>query len=103
MRIFNRSTLLQFGRKHPDADQPLRAWYAEIAATAWSSPADVKARYPHASLVGKKRVVFNIGGNKYRLIVEIDYAHQLAFIHFIGTHKQYDKIDAETVLWNPKS
>jgi mRNA interferase HigB len=81
----------------------LRAWHAEVAAAAWSSPADVKARYPHASLIGKKRVVFNIGGNKYRLIVEIDYAHQLVFVHFLGTYKEYDKVDAETATWNPKS
>ena len=103
MRIFNRSTLLQFGRKHPDADQPLRAWHAEVAAASWGSPADIKARFPHASLIGKKRVVFNIGGNKFRLIVEIDYAHRLVFVHFIGTHKQYDKVDAEIVVWNQKS
>ena len=103
MRIFNRSTLVQFGRKYSDADQPLRAWYAEVAAAQWTSPADIKSRYPHASLVGKKRVVFNIGGNKYRLIAEIDYAHHLVFVHFLGTHKQYDKVDAETIVWNPKS
>lgn len=103
MRIFNRSTLIQFGRKCQDADQPLRSWYAEVSAATWSTPADIKARFPHASLLGNKRVVFNIGGNKYRLIVEVDYAHQLAFVHFLGTHKQYDKVDAETVIWNQKS
>ena len=103
MRIFNRSILLQFGRKHPDADQPVRAWYAEVAAARWNNPADIKTRYPHASILGNKRVVFNIGGNEYRLIVEIDYQHQLVFVHFIGTHAQYDRIDAETVVWNPKS
>lgn len=88
MRVFSRSTLIQFGRKYPAADQPIRTWYAEAVAAKWGNPADVKARYPHASLLGKKRVVFNIGGNKYRLIVEIDYAHQLVFVHFIGTHAQ---------------
>lgn len=103
MQIFNRSTLIQFGRKYLDADQPMRAWYAEVATARWSSPADVKARYPQASLLGKKRVVFNLGGNKYRLIVEIDHMHQIVFVHFIGTHVQYDRIDAETVVWNPKS
>ena len=81
----------------------MRAWYAEAVAAVWSSPADVKNRYPHASLIGKKRMVFNIGGNKYRLIVEIDYVHQLVFVHFLGTHKQYDKVDAETVTWNQRS
>jgi mRNA interferase HigB len=103
MRIFNKSTLVQFGRKHPDADQPLRSWHAEVAAAAWGSPADVKARYPHASLIGKKRLVFNIGGNKYRLIAEVDYAHSLIFVLFLGTHAQYDNVDAETVAWNQKS
>ncbi len=86
-----------------DADQPLRAWCAEVAAAAWTNPAQIKARYPHASLIGNKRVVFNIGGNKYRLIVDIDYTRQVVFIVFIGTHKDYDKVDAETVTWNPKS
>lgn len=103
MRIFNRSTLLHFGRIHQDADAPLRAWYAEVAAAAWNSPADIKARYPHASLLGQKRVVFNIGGNKYRLIVEVDYIHTMVFVQFLGTHRQYDNVDAETVQWNPKS
>lgn len=103
MRIFNRSTLFQFGRRHPDADQPVRAWYAEVTAAKWNSPAEIKARYPHASLLGKKRVVFNLGGNKYRLIVEIDYPHQLVFVQFLGTHAQYDRIDAETVTWTPRS
>lgn len=103
MRIFNRSTLIQFGRKYLDADQPLRSWYAEVVAATWNNPTDIKIRYPHASLIGKRRVVFNIGGNKYRLIIEVDYTHQLVFVHFLGTHKQYDKVDAETVAWNPKS
>ncbi|MCD8351752.1 MAG: type II toxin-antitoxin system HigB family toxin [Planctomycetaceae bacterium] len=103
MRIFSRSTLLNFGRKYTDADQPLRAWCAEVTAVSWTNPAQIKARYPHASLIGNKRVVFNIGGNKYRLIVEVDYSHQAVLIQFIGTHKQYDKVDAETVAWNPKS
>ena len=103
MRIFNRSTLLHFGRKHPDADQPLRAWHNEVVAAMWNSPADVKGSYGNASLIGGKRAVFNIGGNKYRLIAEIDYGYGLVFVKFLGTHKEYDKVDAETVAWNPKS
>ncbi len=63
----------------------------------------MKALYPGASLIGQKRTVFNIGGNKYRLIAEIDYAHRMVFVHFLGTHGQYDRVDAETVEWNPKS
>lgn len=103
MRIFNKKTLLQFGRKYPDADQPLRTWYSEVAAASWGSPADIKDHYAHASLIGGKRVVFNIGGNKYRLVTEVDYTKQSVFLKFVGTHKQYDKVDAETVQWNPKS
>ncbi len=103
MRILSKSTLLQFGRRHPDADQSLRAWLADAKAAKWNSPADVKARYPHASLIGGKRVVFNIGGNKYRLITEIGYAQGVVYVLFLGTHREYDKVNAETVLWNKKS
>jgi len=79
-----------------DSEGPLRAWLAEARAARWKSPAELKARYPKASLVGD-RVVFNIGGNKYRLIVHINYSLGIVLIKFIGTHQEYDEVDVLTV------
>jgi mRNA interferase HigB len=76
---------------------PLRAWFQEVAKADWSSPAEVKAAYRSASIVGNDRVVFNIGGNKYRLVVRVNYAFRIVYVRFIGTHKQYDQIDASEV------
>ncbi|MFQ5744588.1 MAG: type II toxin-antitoxin system HigB family toxin [Acidobacteriota bacterium] len=97
MRTIARRTLREFWRKHRDAGQPLRAWFAEARSADWNRPADVNARYRSASFVGNDRVVFNIGGNKYRLVVAIRYDIGIVFIRFIGTHRQYDKIDPASV------
>lgn len=79
--------------KHRDAEQQLKAWYKEAEAATWNGPEDVRLRYPTASIVGDERVVFNIRGNSYRLVVAIKYAASIVFIKFFGTHAEYDKID----------
>lgn len=83
--------------KHRDAEGPLRAWCKEVEAANWSKPEDVRVRYPTASIVGDERVVFNIKGNTYRLIVAVNYAAKIVFIKFFGTHAEYDKVDAGKV------
>ena len=80
-----------------DSEQSLRAWYKEALRAKWKSPNDVKKQYGNASIVGNERVVFNICGNKYRLIVKIRYDIQLVYIRFVGTHKEYDKVDASSI------
>lgn len=99
MRIIKRKTLKDFYNQpgHSDAEAPLEAWYHETKHARWKTPADIKAHYASASILKNSRVVFNIGGNKYRLVVEIDYAAGIVFIRFIGTHAEYDRIDAEEV------
>jgi mRNA interferase HigB len=97
MRIIAVSTLKDFWMHHPDAEQPLRAWYDEAKHASWVTPQDIKARYASASFVGSNRVVFNIKGNTYRLVVAVAYRFQILYIKFIGTHAEYDRIDAGTV------
>lgn len=86
--------------KHPDyqdSEQALRAWYTEVKKVSWKGPHEIKAQYKSASIVGKNRVVFNICGNKYRLVVAIKYDFGIVFVRFIGTHKQYDRIKVEEI------
>lgn len=97
MRIVAKKTLVQFSEAHADARQPLLAWHEEAVHSRWTTPQDIKSRYPSASFVGNNRVVFNIGGNKYRLIVAVAYRIGVAYVKFIGTHGDYDRIDAATV------
>jgi mRNA interferase HigB len=92
MRVIARRALREFWERHPDAENPLLAWFREVERERWTKPADVKAKYGKASFVGD-RVVFNIKGNDYRLIVRIDYPHQIVFVRFVGTHKDYDALD----------
>ena len=97
MRVLSKSTLREFWTRHPRAEQPLTAWY-DIAKTAkWQHSADLKQTFATASIITSERVVFNIHGNDYRLVAHIDYEFKLVFIRFIGTHSEYDKIDAATV------
>jgi mRNA interferase HigB len=91
------STLRDFAERYPDAEAPLAAWAEACDAAAWATPTDVKAFDRRASFVGSDRVVFNIGGNKFRVIVRIAYPAQLVFVCFVGTHAEYDKVDAATV------
>jgi len=97
VRVVARRTLREFWETHADAEQPLRAWFDDVRRADWRSPADVKRAYANASIVGENRVVFNIGGNNYRLIVAVNYPHRMCYIRFVGTHKAYGRIDAETV------
>lgn len=97
MRIIVKRTLREFWLLHPDAEQPLLAWYQVAKRADWATPAEVKAQFKNASLVGHERVVFNIAGNKYRLIAAINYAFQAIYIRFVGTHNEYDQIDAREV------
>ena len=99
MRIISRKALRQFWEhsQYADSEQPLRAWFREASRADWRSPAEIKAAYRSASIVGNDRVVFNIGGNKYRLVVRVNYAYGIVYIRFVGTHRQYDRIDASEV------
>jgi len=100
MRVIAKRTLRQFWELNPqyaDAQGPLEAWYAEALKAAWKTPQDVKKQFRSASILKGGRVVFNTGGNKYRLVVAIDYSRQACFVKFVGTHEQYDSVNAETV------
>lgn len=97
MRIISRGTLRDFWATHADAEQALRAWFHEASVADWITPAAIKHAYPSADILPGNRIVFNIKGNNYRLIVKIHYNTGLIFIRFIGTHAEYDKIDATTI------
>ncbi len=97
MRIIAVKTLKLFWQKHNDAEQPLKAWYAEANAADWKSPADIRKLYRTASVLSNRRVVFNIKGNDYRLVTAINYSLRIVYIRFVGTHKEYDRINAEEI------
>lgn len=99
MRVIALSTLRAFCGKAAYADslEPTLAWYRHAIKANWRSPADVKMDFGTASILRDGRAVFNVGGNKYRLVVWINYPYQVVYIRFIGTHQQYDKIDAQTI------
>jgi mRNA interferase HigB len=97
IRIIALKTLRLFWEQHPDARQALQAWYRDTNRATWTMPADISNVYRNASFVGNNRVVFNIRGNQYRLVVAINYAHSIVYIRFIGSHQDYDKIDAATI------
>jgi mRNA interferase HigB len=97
MRILSRSTLRNFWESHPDAEEALKTWYYEASHADWQSPVDVKSAHGNVSIIANNRVVFNIKGNTYRLIVAIRYDIGIIFIRFIGNHSEYDKVDAETI------
>jgi len=97
MRISARKTLKDFWEQHADAEQPLKAWFHETRTADWKSFSDFKADYRSADLLPGNRVVFNIKGNTYRLIVRIHYNTNIVFIRFIGTHAAYAKVDATTL------
>ena len=97
MRIIAKRTLREFWERHPDAEEPLLAWYREVEREDWDTPAKVKEKYRNASIVGDDRVVFNIKGNDYRLVVRINDAYRVVYIRFVGTHAEYDRIDVKEV------
>lgn len=99
MRIIAKRTLREFWglRNYSDSKGPLEAWHSESIKASWKTPQDIKKQFRSASILKNNRVVFNTAGNKYRLIVAVDYKRQVMFVKFIGTHKQYDEIDGETI------
>lgn len=99
MRIISRKILRLFWERPPyrDSEQALRTWFREVTNDDWASPADVKAKFRSASFLKQNRIVFNIAGNKYRLIVRVNYPYRVVYVRFIGTHVEYDLIDANEV------
>jgi len=97
MRIIALRTLRDCWEKHPAARVPLRSWYALASRSEWSTPADVKTTYRSASFIANNRIVFNIKGNDFRLVVAVHYNRGMMFVRFVGTHREYDEIDATTI------
>lgn len=97
MRIIAKKALIDYWTKVPATKAALQAWHAEAKEADWATPADVKAKYGTASILKDGRVVFNICGNKHRLVVWINYAFRTIYIRFLGTHKEYDAIDPDTI------
>ena len=97
MRVISRRILREFWEKHADAAIPLQTWFHEAEQAAWTNPADINAVYRNASILANNRIVFNIKGNRYRLVVLVVYVHNVVYIRFIGTHEEYDRIDAATI------
>jgi mRNA interferase HigB len=99
MRVIAKSTLVRFWRQpdYKDAEGALQSWYDEALKANWTTPQDIKAHYRNASICGNNRVVFNIAGNKYRLVVEVQYQAGIVWVKFVGTHAQYDQINVENV------
>lgn len=100
MRVIAKRTLRAFWKSAPryaDAQGPLEAWHQEVRAADWAMPQAIKAQFRHASILKDNRVVFNIAGNKYRLVAKVNYPYRIVYVRFIGTHQQYDAIDAEAI------
>ncbi len=97
MRIIAFKTLREFYEKHNDAEQALKAWFNEVEKANWDNAHKIKIDYPSASILKDNRICFNIKGNHYRLIVKINFKFRVVYVRFIGTHKQYDKINADTI------
>ena len=102
MRILALKTLKQFWQVYPDSEISLRNWYGKIESKSYSTPQEMTAEFKGADYVGNERIVFNITQNKYRLVAAFNYDFQLCFVKFLGTHKEYDKIDVKTVEFNPQ-
>jgi len=97
VRVISKKTLREFWAKHSDSEQQLKSWFQETNSVIWKSPNQIKKEYPNASFLDENRVVFNIKGNKYRLIVKINYKYCIVWVRFVGTHAEYDKIDATKI------
>lgn len=100
MRIVAKSTLKKFWVKHADAEMSLQSWHKLVSEAGWKNPAQLKEEIKSASLVDSNRVVFNIKGNDYRLVTYIDFKFQIVFVLWLGTHKQYDKVDVKTITYD---
>lgn len=101
MRLIALKALRDFWAKHRDAEQPLRAWADEVRQAQWTKPADIKRQFASASILKNRRIVFNIKGNEYRLVVAVVYRFQAVYIKFVGTHAAYDRISADDVDTTP--
>ena len=97
MHIISRPALIKFWIKHPESETPLRVWFKKVEHSKWKNINELKADFPTADYVGNNRVVFDIKGNKYRIIILVFFLGQKMFIRFIGTHAEYDKVDAKNV------
>lgn len=97
MRVIAKKTLKIFWEKHRDCEQQLKTWHDEVKQANWKTPKDIKVNYPSASFLEDNRVVFNVKGNSYRLIVKINYKYKMVWIRFVGTHAEYDRIDASKI------
>lgn len=97
MRVISIKILREFWERHSDCQQQLKSWFQETSKAEWKNPNEIKLEYPSASLIGDNRVVFNIKGNHYRIIVKINFEYKMVWIRFVGTHSEYDKIDANKI------
>jgi mRNA interferase HigB len=97
VQIIAKRTIRQFWEKHPRAEMPLRLWFATVSAAKWTGPPDVRAAFGAADFVADNRIIFDIGGNKYRLVAQFSYSFGRVLVKFIGTHSEYDRINPETV------
>lgn len=97
MHVIKRRTLMEFWQKHPDAEQALKTWYGIVRRAKWQSPSDIREIFGSADFLQDNRICFNIRGNNYRLVVKVIYELQRIYIRFVGTHAEYDKIDANTI------
>ena len=103
MQVIARRTLREFWARNPRAEGPVRAWLAVAASAHWASPAEIKRQFGSTvDFVGDNRVIFDLGGNKCRLVVHVSFAFSRLLVKFIGTHAEYDRIDPETVSWRKK-
>lgn len=97
MRVIAKKIIRDFWEAHADSEQQLKSWFQEASKAVWKNPNEIKQEYPSASILNNNRVVFNIKGNNYRLIVKINYEYQMIWIRFIGTHAEYDTINANEI------
>jgi len=97
LRVIAKKILREFWDKHNDCEQQLKSWYQEASSAEWKNSNEIKLEYQTASIIGDNRVVFNIKGNTYRLIIKLNFDYQMIWIRFIGTHAEYDKINAKTI------
>lgn len=97
LRVIAKKVLREFWEKHSDCEQQLKAWFQEASKAEWTTPNEIKTEYPSASIIGNDRIVFNIKGNSYRLIVKLNFDYQMVWIRFIGTHAEYDKVNAKNI------
>ena len=104
MQVIARRALKQFWERHPQSEGPVRAWFAVASKARWRTSSDIKRQFGSTvDFVGDNRVIFDLGGNKYRLIVHVSYAFGRMLIKFIGTHAEYDRVNLETVSWQRRS